>query len=43
MVEYLDTDKVLKYLKILDNATTAAKIGYFFSQTSESLTMIVVS
>ncbi len=42
MVEYLDTDKVLKYLKILDNATTV-KVGYFFSQTSESLTRIVVS
>lgn len=29
MAEYLDTDKVLEYLKILDNATTAAKVGFF--------------
>jgi len=29
MVEYLDSDKVLEYLKILDNATTTAKVGFF--------------
>ncbi len=35
MVEYLDTDKVLEYLKILDNATTAAKVGFFLQSNIE--------
>lgn len=43
MVENLYPDKALDYPKILDKATTTVKVGYFFSQTSESFTTIVVS
>lgn len=32
MVEYLDTEKLLKYLKALGNATTNAKVGFFLQR-----------
>lgn len=36
-VEYFDLDKVVEYVQLLDNATTAAKVGYYLEQHAESL------
>jgi len=36
-VEYFDLDKVMEYTLLLENATTAAKVGFFLEQHRESL------
>ncbi len=36
-VEYFDLDLVVEYVRLLDNATTAAKVGYFLAQHAKSL------
>lgn len=36
-IEYLDLDQVLKYVLLLDNATTIAKLGFFLESHRESL------
>jgi predicted transcriptional regulator of viral defense system len=36
-VEYFDLDKVTEYTLLLENATTAAKVGFFLDQHRESL------
>jgi len=36
-VEYFDLDKVTEYTSLLENATTAAKVGFFLEQHRESL------
>ncbi len=36
-VEFFDLDVVLDYLQLLDNATTAAKVGFFLEQHAEAL------
>lgn len=36
-IEYFDLDKVLKYTLLLENATTAAKVGFFLEQNREAL------
>ena len=36
-VEYFDLDKVTEYTLLLENATTAAKVGFFLEQHRESL------
>jgi predicted transcriptional regulator of viral defense system len=36
-VEYFDLDKVTEYTLLLDNATTAAKVGFFLEQHRDSL------
>ena len=36
-IEFLDTDQVIRYVELLGNATTAAKVGLFLSQHRESL------
>ena len=36
-VEYFDLDKVVSYVDLLGNATTAAKVGFFLEQHRESL------
>jgi len=36
-VEYFDLDKVAEYTSLLENATTAAKVGFFLEQHRESL------
>ncbi|KKR04380.1 MAG: putative transcriptional regulator [Candidatus Uhrbacteria bacterium GW2011_GWF2_39_13] len=36
-VEFFDLEQVLKYLKILSNATTAAKAGFFLEQNKDRL------
>jgi predicted transcriptional regulator of viral defense system len=38
-VEYFDLDKVVEYTLLLDNATTAAKVGFYLEQHRESLTV----
>ena len=37
MVEYYHLDKVVEYVELLDNATTAAKVGFFLDQHREQL------
>ncbi len=37
MVEYFALDQVLDYVKLLGNATTAAKVGFFLEQHKEEL------
>jgi predicted transcriptional regulator of viral defense system len=39
MIEYFDLDKVVAYVDLLDNATTAAKVGFFLEQHRESLVL----
>lgn len=34
-IEFLNLDKVIQYVKLLDNATTAAKVGFFLEQNRE--------
>lgn len=36
-VEYFDLDFIIEYVKLLDNRTVAAKVGYFLQQHSETL------
>lgn len=36
-VEYFDLDLVVDYVKLLDNRTTAAKVGYYLQQHAETL------
>ena len=36
-VEFFDLDKILEYVLLLDNATTAAKVGYFIDQHRQDL------
>ena len=36
-VEYFDLDRVVEYALMLENATTAAKVGFFLEQHRESL------
>lgn len=36
-VEFFDLDKVISYTYLLENATTAAKVGFFLEQHRESL------
>jgi predicted transcriptional regulator of viral defense system len=36
-VEFFDLDKVVEYTNLLENATTAAKVGFFLEQHRESL------
>ena len=36
-VEFFDLDKVVEYALLLDNATTASKVGFFLDQNRESL------
>ncbi|MCD4824736.1 MAG: transcriptional regulator, partial [Phycisphaerae bacterium] len=36
-VEYFDLDLVIEYTQLLDNATIAARVGYYLEQHSESL------
>ncbi len=42
MVEFFDLDVVIKYTLLLENATTAAKAGFFLEQHKETL-MVKVS
>ena len=35
--EYFDLDRVVEYALLLENATTAAKVGFFLEQHRESL------
>jgi predicted transcriptional regulator of viral defense system len=37
MVEYYHLDKIVEYVELLDNATTAAKVGFFLDQHREQL------
>ena len=37
MVEFFNLDRVIEYLVLLNNATTAAKVGFFLEQHSEAL------
>lgn len=37
LVEYFELDVVLAYVDLLDNATTAAKVGFYLEQHAESL------
>ena len=37
MVDYYHLDRVVDYVELLDNATTAAKVGFFLDQHSEQL------
>ncbi len=37
MVEFYHLDKVFEYVELLDNATTAAKVGFFLNQHREQL------
>ena len=36
-VEYFDLEKAVEYALLLDNATTASKVGFFFDQHRETL------
>ena len=36
-VEFFDLDQVVEYVMLLENATTAAKVGFFLEQHSETL------
>ena len=36
-VEFFDTEKVVEYVLLLENATTAAKVGFFLEQHKEEL------
>lgn len=37
LIEFFDLDQVVKYLLLLKNATTAAKVGFFLEQHRETL------
>lgn len=36
-IEYFDVDQVIQYVKLLKNATTAAKVGFFLDQHKDTL------
>ncbi|MFP4232162.1 MAG: hypothetical protein ACLFRR_09990 [Spirochaetaceae bacterium] len=36
-IEFLDLDQVVRYVELLGNSTTAAKVGFFLEQHSEAL------
>ena len=36
-VEFFDLDQVVEYVRLLENATTAAKVGFFLEQHKETL------
>ena len=36
-VEFFDIEQVIEYVLLLENATTAAKVGFFLEQLSEDL------
>ena len=36
-IEFFDLDKVVEYVQLLDNATTAAKVGFFLEKHKETL------
>ena len=36
-VEFFDLEQVIEYTRLLENATTAAKVGFFLEQHRESL------
>lgn len=36
-VEFFDLDQVIEYVRLLENATTAAKVGFFLEQHKETL------
>lgn len=36
-IEFFDLDQVIAYVKLLENATTAAKVGFFLEQHREAL------
>jgi predicted transcriptional regulator of viral defense system len=36
-IEYFDLDRVIEYVSLLENATTAAKVGYFLDKHRENL------
>jgi predicted transcriptional regulator of viral defense system len=36
-VEFFDLDLIVEYVRLLDNATTAAKVGYYLERHAESL------
>jgi predicted transcriptional regulator of viral defense system len=36
-VEFFDLDQVVEYVHLMDNATTAAKVGFFLEQNRETL------
>jgi len=36
-VEFFDLDQVVEYVLLLENATTAAKVGFFLEQHKETL------
>ena len=36
-IEFFDLDTVVEYVRLLDNATTAAKVGFFLEQNREPL------
>jgi len=36
-IEYFDLDLVVEYVKLLDNRTTAAKVGFYLQQHTEAL------
>jgi predicted transcriptional regulator of viral defense system len=37
MIEFFDVDQVVRYVRLLGNATTTAKVGFFLDQHRESL------
>jgi predicted transcriptional regulator of viral defense system len=37
LVEFFDLDKVVEYARLLNNATTAAKVGFFLEQHKDTL------
>ena len=37
LVEFFDLDKVVEYARLLNNATTAAKVGFFLEQHNDTL------
>mgnify|MGYP001549054114 CR=1 FL=1 len=36
-IEYVDLDQVIEYVRLLGNATTAAKVGYFLDKNKDDL------
>jgi predicted transcriptional regulator of viral defense system len=36
-IEYFDIEQVIKYVKVLKNATTAARVGFFLDQHTDAL------
>jgi predicted transcriptional regulator of viral defense system len=38
-IEYFDLDEIVAYARLLDNATTAAKVGFFLDQNRNRLSV----